>query len=67
MIEPKIVINEIGMGSACKIITTHIIVLFFIDILLSAFITSFAFVLQRHRAKPIPLVGRGFTPAALLD
>ena len=28
------------------------------------FIASFAFVLQRHRAKPIPLVGRGFTPAA---
>ena len=35
------------------------------------FVASFAFVLQRceqrrHRAKPIPLVGRGFTPAALL-
>ena len=30
------------------------------------FIAGFAFVLQRRRAKPLPLVGRGFTPAASL-
>ena len=35
IIEPIIVINESGMGSACKIITARIITLFFIDIFLS--------------------------------
>ena len=59
MIEPKIVINEIGIGSACKIITPHIIALFFIDMTLSAFFA--AFILQRcfqrrYRAKPVSLI-----------
>ncbi len=41
MIEPKTVINEIGIGSASKIITTHIITLFFIDAFLSVFFRQF--------------------------
>lgn len=41
MIEPKIVINEIGIGSACIIITPHIIALFFIEMFLSVFYRRF--------------------------
>jgi hypothetical protein len=51
MIEPKIVINEIGMGSACKIITTHIIVLFLIDILLSVFYRQFRLCITKAQGK----------------
>ncbi len=51
MIEPKIVINEIGIGSACKIITTHIITLFFIDIFLSAFYRQFRICITNASGK----------------